>query len=597
MQGSNQDVANLLRSVAAALTLKGKNTFQIRAYETAADGIEHSSAELSDLWQEGKLGEIPGVGKGIEEYLDEYFKTGKVTHFESLMKDIPPAVFELIQVPGVGPKTALELAKLGVKGHEDLERKISSGELVKKGFSGKISEKIYSGLSEFKNRSGRMLLPFAQTLADKILEYLRKSSDVIDAHVLGSLRRQVATVGDLDFSAASDNPKKVVDYFVKYPGVKKVLDQGENKATIILSSGVQSDLLVGDKKGYGALLQHFTGSKHHNIKLRSLALEKGLSLSEYGVKKIKNQNNTPLLRRPKIKTEKIIETKTEAEFYQLLGMEIPPPEIREDTGEIEAAVKHELPKLVELKDTKGDLHSHGNFPMVHPSHGPGVNSMEDIIKKAIDLGYEYVGISDHPPGFRTVSEKEMLEILERRSKKIDQLRKKFKKIRVLNGLEIDILPDGTLSVPNEILDTLDYCIAGVHSVHRMEKDKMTKRLLRALENPFVDILAHPTGRLLNERDSSDADWEEIFKFCKENKKLLEINAFPNRLDLRDDLVREANELGCNFIINTDAHEVSQMGNMRFGVSVARRGWTEAKSVVNTWDWKKLTDWFRMNKTK
>ncbi len=578
---SNPDIARLLNQIAAALTIKKASIFQIRAYQTAADAIEHLTSDVKDLWEEGRLDEIPGVGENLKTYLDELLRTGNVKHFESLKKGINPAVFEFLDITGIGPKTALDLADLGVKNLDDLGSKIKNGELVKKGFSKKIAEKIYLSLKEHKNRGNRMLLPYASAKADKILQYLKKGPGVISADSLGSLRRQVATVGDLDFAAASNNPQKVVEYFIQMPDISRTLDQGTNKATVILNSGLQADLLVGDPESYGALLQHFTGSKHHNIKLRIYAQDKGYSLSEYGVRKLKK--------------EELIETKTENEFYRLLGMDVPPPEIREDAGEIEAAINHKLPDLIELKDIRGDLHLHSNFPMIRPSHGPGVNPINEIIEKAIKLGYEYVGVSDHPPAFRTLKEEEMIKILTQRSKKIDQLKKNFKQIRVLNGLEVDILPDGTLSVPNSFLETLDYVIAGVHSIHRMPKEKMTERLLKTLENPNLDILSHPTGRLLNERDSSDVDWDKIFKYAGDHKKILEINGFPNRLDLRDDLVRVALKYGVKFVINTDAHEVSQMENMQFGVAVAKRGWATEKDVINSWDWKKFAQWFNIRK--
>ncbi len=569
MELSNQRLAKILRNVAAAYTIKkAGNFFQIRAYENVADSIEQSTAEVFDLWIEGKLDQIPGIGPSIKGYLEELFKTGKVKHFEQVQKDIPNVVFDLLDISGVGPKTAEKIADLGVKDLDDLKKKLKSGELVNKGFSAKLAQNIMQGLRQLSQKDNRMLLPYAYAQSEKILGYLKKSLFVLKVDSLGSLRRMAATIGDLDFSASSKEPTKVVDYFIKMPGVARILDQGEFKASVVLNSGIRVDLLVGEPDSYGALLQHFTGSKIHNIKLRTYALKKGLSLSEY------------------------VRTKTEEEFYRLLGMDVPPPEIREDTGEIEAALEHKLPMLVSLKDIKGDLHLHSNFPIEKPSHGIGADSIEDIVKNAEKLGYQYVGISDHSPSFNLSKDKIKVTI-GKRTNSIQQIKLKTKSIRVLNGLEIDILGDGSLSVPDEILATLDYCIAGIHSGHRGEKDIITKRLISALNNPHVDIISHPTNRLLNERDSSQGDWEMIFSLAAKNHKIMEINAFPNRLDLRDDLVRMAKTYGVKFIINTDAHEISQMDNMRFGVSVARRGWATKEDIVNTWDWKKFSKWFKI----
>ncbi len=578
MGTSNAQVAKLLRSVAAALTIKKDQGFKIRAYENAADSIEHSTSEIKDLWEEGRLGEVPGIGKSLQEHLNELFKTGEVKHFHSLMSGIEPVVFDLLDVPGVGPKTAQDLAKMGVKSLDDAKARLKSGELVSEGFSAKIGEKVLLGLMEAEQKTGRMLLPYASAQADKILEYLKKGPGVVKADPLGSLRRQVATIGDLDFAVASKEPEKVVKYFTQMPGVSRILNQGVNKGTVILNSGLQVDLLVGEPDSYGALLQHFTGGKNHNIHLRSYALKHGLSLNEDGVKQIK--------------TGKVVPTKTEEEFYKLLKMDTPPPEIREDAGEIEAALAGELPDLVKLKDIKGDLHLHSNFPL-EPSHGPGVNSLEEIVDKAKSLGYEFVGLSDHSPSFTNHTKEQIISLVEKRTKVIQQLQKSTKSTQILNGLEIDILGDGSLSVPDEALETLDYVIAGVHSGHRGEKGNLTKRILAALANAHVDIISHPTGRLLNERPSYEADWEEIFKFAAKNDKILEINAFPNRLDLRDDLVKVALKYGVKFVIDTDAHEISQMDNMKFGVSVARRGWVEKKDISNAWDWKKFSEWFKI----
>jgi DNA polymerase (family X) len=580
MNLSNGDVAKLLRSVAAAYTIKKLgNIFQIRAYETAADAIEHSTSEVQDLWEEEKLDQIPGVGKAIQAYLEELFKKGQVSHFETVKKGIPHQAFEFLDIPGIGPKTAIELANLGVKNTQDLQLQIKTGKLAEKGFSPKIAQKIMDGIREVSSREGRMLLPVASAYAEKILEFIKSIPGVVEANPLGSLRRKVATIGDLDFAASAKDPKAVVNAFVKMKQVSRIVDQGEAKAVVILKSGLHVDLLVGEPANYGALLQHFTGSKHHNIKLRTYAEKHGYSLSEYGVKNIK--------------TGKIIPIRYEKELYAVLKMDTPEPEMREDNGEIEAALAHKLPNLVQSNDIKGDLHLHSNFPINHPSHGPGADPIENIVKRAIEIGYDYVGVSDHPPGHNSNTKEEIIKWVAARTKFIQSIKKNTKSVRVLNSLEIDILGDGSLSVPDEALATLDYCIAGIHHGHRGTKEVVTRRLISALENPHVDIISHPSNRLLNERDSSDIDWEEVFKVAAKNNKILEIDAFPNRLDLRDDLVRMAKEYGVKFVIDTDAHAVEQMDNMEFGVSVAKRGWATKEDIVNTWQWKDLVKWFNI----
>lgn len=586
MEFSNANVAKLLRGVAAALTIKKANLFQIRAYEAAAEAIEHSTSEIKDLWEENNLDQIPGIGESLKAHLEELFKTGKVKHWDELKKGLPKQFFDFLDIPGVGPKTAKELVDLKVRNIDDLQNKIKHGSLVSRGFSAKIAEKIMDGIRELRSiKSGRMLLPYAFTQAEKVLDYLKKSPEIEKADVLGSLRRMVATIGDLDFAIASENPQKAAEHIVNMPGVSRVLDKGEAKVTMMLFSGLRLDFLIVNSNSYGALLQHFTGSKSHNIHLRTIAEKKGLSLSEYGIKNIKSG--------------KIHLAQTEEEFYKLLNMETPAPEIREDTGEIEAALRSAqgkpqgLPKLVELRDIKGDLHIHSNFPL-ESSHGPGADSIEDIAKAAKEMGYLYIGISDHQPSFTNHTEKQVINLIKKRKKVIDQFNYSDKNIRVLNLLEVDILPDGILGMPDEALKLLDFTLVGIHSSHGQPKEVMTKRILKALENPYVKILTHPTGRILNERDSSKADWEEVFKLAVLKNIALEINAFPNRLDLSDTLIRQAKALGVKFIINTDSHDISQLENMMFGVAMGRRGWLEPEDVINTWNWTKFDKWFKIH---
>ncbi len=561
MELSNQRVAKMLRSVAVAYTLnKTGNIFQIRAYENAADSIEHSTTEIFDLWQEGRLDELPNLGEKIRGYLDELFTKGKVEHFEEVRKDIPKVIFELVDIQGIGPKTALIIAKMGVSSKDDLVDKLDSGVLVSAGFSEKLAKKI-SDVLKWKNLDifvGRMLLPYADAQAQKVLEYLKKCPDVERADVLGSLRRMVTTIGDLDFAVSSLEPQKAVDYFCKVPGIKKVINQGEKKATVILNSGLQLDLLVVDSNNYGTLLQHFTGSKSHNIHINEFAKKNKIDIAG---------------------------CKTEEQLYKRLGMQAPPPEIREDLGEIEAALKNNLPDLVELRDIKGDLHTHSDF-ISKPSHDMGVNSIEEIVAQASGLGYEYIGITDHQPRHDNG------EILKKK-KAIEQINSSQKSVRVLNLLEVDILPDGSLGLPDEALKNLDFAVSSIHSSFHLPKENMTNRILKALSNPYVKILGHPTGRLIGKRDSYEGDWNRVFKFAGKNNKVLEINSFPNRLDLRDDLVRQALMFGVKFAVDTDAHIIDHMNDIKYGVSVARRGWATKEDIVNTWDWTRFAKWFKL----
>ena len=580
---TNKEIAGILREVAAVYEVREDSLFRVAAYNKAADSIEHSSVEAKDLWDEGKLDEIPGVGKGIASYLDEYFKTGKVRHFQALKKGMPKGMFALLDVPGIGPKSAYKIAKnLKVKSVEDLQKAAEKGKIAElEGFGEQSQKEILKGIREYQRRSNRILLPEAYGLAEKIISILEAVPGVQRVDALGSLRRMVPTVGDVDLAVATTDPDAVIKAFIGMREVKKVLAQGSVKASVVLKNGYQVDLRVQDPKSYGAQLQYFTGSKNHNIHLRKMANEMGLSLSEYGVKGVKVS-----------KYQSVKEFATEEGFYEYLGMSCPPPELREDTGEIEAALRSAqgklsgLPTLVELKDIKGDLHLHC-VPNFRPSHDPGVSTMEEIVEKAADLGYEYVCIGNHNPSISQYRSQDIIRLIEEKSAKIEQLNDTFGKkrgIKILNSLEVDLLASNKLALENEALELLDVVVAGIHSSMRSSREEMTERLMVALENPYVHIISHPTGRLLLEREGYELDWERIFEACVKYGKILEINAQPKRLDLPDALVREAVKRGVRLAINTDAHHYEDMGMMPFGVSVARRGWAEKEDIVNTLSW-------------
>ena len=576
---SNKDIAKLLKEISAAYEAKGENRFKVVAYDSAATSIEHATSELKDLWEEDKLNTIPGLGKSIQEHLEELFKTGKVKHFDSVKKSLPQGMFPLLDIGGLGPKSAYKLAReLNVKNVEDLKRAAKEGKISKlSGFGEKSEEEILTAIAELSIKTtNRYLLTEAFPVAERVLKHLRSHKDCERAEPLGSLRRMVATVGDIDIAVASKNPKAIIEHFKKFKEISRLLDAGPRKSSALLLNGMQVDLLASSPRAFGALLQHFTGSKNHNVHLREYAISKKMSVSDYGIKA----------------GGKLHEFKTEEEFYRFLGMDFIEPELREDSGEIEAALFRKLPKVIEVKDIKGDIHLHSNYP-IEPSHDFGKDSFEAIVKRAKELDYEYIGLSDHSPGFSTHTEAQIIKLINRRKDKIEQLKTSSKNIKVLNLLEIDILTNGQLSVPEEGLKLLDGTIAGIHSSHRHNKHMITKRLMTAISSPYVQVISHPTGRLLNQRESYDADWPKVFEACSKSNTLLEINACPNRLDLTDTLIREAIKRGVKLMINTDAHDLKHMDNMRFGVAVARRGWAEKKHIANTLPWVEFRKIFRV----
>lgn len=565
----NLELAKLLRKIAAAYTILGENRFKIIAYENAATGVEHATSEIKDLWEEGKLGEVPGLGAAISGHLEELFRTGKSKHFASVLKKINPAVFPLLDVPGLGPKKSFNL----VKELKFNNPKTVIGDLEKAIKAGRAPGYLLDGIKQYQKavkNAKRMSLPEADAIADQVIAYLGQRIDK-----LGSLRRQVATIGDIDLAIATNAPQEVLKRFVAYPKKINVVEEGPTGATLVLVSGRQVDLRVAKPAEYGAILQYFTGSKYHNIKLRELALKKGLSLNEYGISGHKFA--------------------TEKDFYNYLGLDYIPPELREDAGEIEAALRsaqgkpNGLPNLVQLSDIKGDLQMHSSFGQ-QTSHDSGIDSVPQMQAVGKNLGYEYIGVSDHNPSLSKHNPKEIHEEMKKRRNYFEHINSSGTLPRVLNLLEVDIQVDGSLPIDNGSLAELDGCLVGIHSSFRMSKDEATKRVLRGFSHPVARILAHPTGRLLGKREGFDLDWEVIFRFCLEHDKALEINAFPNRLDLPDTLVREAVKRGVKLSLGTDAHCKEDLNLMKYGVSVARRGWAEAKNIINTWSDDKVLTW-------
>ncbi len=577
---SNKKVSRLLKSIATAYLLKNENRFKIIAYERAADVVDHLAREIKDTWQKKKLEEIPGIGKAIASYLDEYFRKGHSKHFDFVLRGIPETVFILMEVPTIGPKKAFKLVeelRLNKKETviEDLKKACLKNKVAEIPSFGEKSQKdILESVRIYEERSikeERMILPYAFSIAQDIITYLKKNPSVKRVDALGSLRRMVSTIGDVDLAIVCDDKvcSKVIDYFIHYPKTIKIDNTGAKKASIIVPPNVRIDLRIQEKKSYGSMLQYFTGSKAHNIKLREYALKKGLSLSEYGIKK----------------GSKIKEFDDEESFYKFLDLQYIPPEIREGTNEIDIARKNKIPKFVELKDIKGDLHIHSSYNL-QPSHDLGEHDVDEMFKKGKSMEYEYVGFAEHNPKSSLI-DTEVVAILKKRKAYIEK--KLFGK-QYFIGLEADIFPNGHIALPKEAVRYVDYLVVGVHSVFNLNNKEMTMRVLEALKNPKVKILAHPTGRYFGKREGFDLEWEKIFEMCKKNNIALEVNAWPERLDLPDVLVREAVNYGVKLIVNTDAHEITHMHNMLYGVAVARRGWSTKKDIINTDSYGEFKKW-------
>ncbi|MDZ4228385.1 MAG: hypothetical protein U1E54_04015 [Candidatus Levybacteria bacterium] len=587
---SNQEIAKLFKNVAASYSIKDdkKFYFQIVAYQKAAEVIESTTSEVKDLYREGKLQELPGIGVTIRSRLEELFKKGSVAHFNSVFKGIPESVFVLINVPTIGPKKAYKLTKeLSLSNPqtviEDLMIKAKNHKIAKiPSFGEKSEQDIMRALLEYAEGKGkvkRMMLPYASEVAEQILAYLRKSPAVKTAAPLGSLRRMMPTVGDVDIAVATDKPNEAIEHFISYPYKDRIIEKGPATASILTSGGKQIDLMVQPVKGFGALLQHFTGSKNHNIHLREYALKKKMSLSERGIKDLEAKNS------------EIIQFDTEEKFYNALGMSWIPPEMREDTGEIELAIKHHLPKLIELSDMKGDLHTHSNFA-IQPSHDLGHSSVTEMVEYARRAKYEYIGFSEHNPSVSKHTNDETYALIVGRNKLIEHIQLKIKDVRIIKLLEIDILTSGKLAIDDKSMDLLDGAIVSIHSSFGMSKKEMTKRVLAGLMHPKAKILAHPTGRMINERPGYELDFDQVFDFCKRNNKALEINSWPNRLDLPDPLIKEAIANGVKLVIDTDSHAVDQMALMRYGVAMARRGWATKNDIINALSYSEFAEWLK-----
>lgn len=571
----NKKIAKIFYEIADFLKMEGVQ-FKPYAYEKAASSLESLGENVRNIYKkkgEEGLKEIPGVGMSIAEKIEEYLKTGRIKYYEEFKDKNPINIGELAKVEGLGAqKTKALFQQLGVKSVKDLEKAALSHKIASlPGFGEKTEKNILQGIEFLKKDKGRFLLGEIIPFVGEIVGRIKTVKGVKKIDTAGSVRRMKETIGDIDILVASSAPQRVVDFFVSQPEVEKIWGKGSTKASVRAEEGFDIDLRVLPEKKYGSALQYFTGSKEHNISLRIIAGEKGMKLSEYGL----------------FKGNKLIAAEKEEEIYKALGAQWIPPEIRENNGEIELALKKKLPGIVNYSEIRGDLHCHSNWD-------GGVNSISELAEKAKLLGYEYIGIADHTKFLKIehgLDEKK----LARRNKKIDEINKKIGGVRVLKTAETNILNDGSIDIENSSLKSMDFVIAGVHSNIKMGKRQMTERIIKAMKNPYVNIIAHPTGRLLKKRNAYQCDLGKVFRAAKELGVVLEINSSPQRLDLSDQNIKRAKEAGIKMCINTDAHHKDQMEYMNLGIGQARRGWAENKDIINTFSLEKLLKFFKCQK--
>jgi len=595
----NQELAKIFYEIANYLEME-EMPFKPYAYQKAAITLETLEEDAEEIYKEGgrkAILKIPGVGESIADKIEEYLKTGKIKYYETLKKKTPVNMEELMRVEGLGPKRIKVLyQKLEIRNLKDLEKTAKSHKISPLfGFGEKTEKNILEGIEFLKRSKGRFLLGEILPKVKEVCQKLKSLKAVEKVDSAGSVRRMKETIGDIDFLVAVKESKKsssakaasfaevasatkaesagkIMDFFVSLPGIIKIWGKGTTKASVRMKEGFDMDIRVVSARSYGSALQYFTGSKEHNIATRKIAIDRGLKLSEYG-----------LFRGPKM-----IAGKTEEEIYRTLGMDWMPPEMREDQGEINAALLHKLPKIIDYKDIRGDLHCHSNWD-------GGVNTIEELAETAKKMGYEYIGISDHTKFLRIEHGLDEKKLAQQR-KKIDKLNAKFRssnvKFRILQGCEANILNDGSIDIKDEVLKRLDYVIAGIHSNFKMPKEKMTERMIKAMKNPNVDIISHPTGRILKRRDEYQIDFDKILRVAKETGTILEINSYPERLDLNDQNIRRAKTAKVKMVINTDSHQKDQLRFMEFGIAQARRGWAEKGDIINCWPLEKLLKYFK-----
>lgn len=556
----NSDVAEIFDKVADLLEIEGENRFRVRAYRDAARTVGGHSRSVAEMVEESEdLTELPGIGKDLAGKIREVVETGTLKQAEELEKKTIPGLRELLGLPGLGRERVRELhEKLEIESLEELEEAARKGRISDlSGFGKKTEENILEAIEQGQGAGGRIRLAVAEPIAGSLEGYLNGIEEVGEAVVAGSYRRRQETVGDLDIVVASKKGGEVIEKFVEYEDVERIVSKGKTRSSVALRSGLQADLRVVKKESFGAALLYFTGSQPHHVALRDMSLKKKLKISEYGV----------------FKGEKRIAGKSEEEIYGQLNLPYIEPELREHRGEFEAAQADKLPNLITEGDIRGNLHT-------HTKASDGRHGLEEMALAAKDRGYDYLAITDHSKRL-TVANGLDEKRLRKQMDKIDKLNDELKGITLLKGIEVDILEDGSLDLPDEVLEELDIVVCSVHHRFGLSEKKQTERILRALENPNVNVLAHPTGRMIGDRGPYDLDMERVMEAARENGCFLELNADPNRLDLSDVHCKAAREMGVKVVISTDAHSIDGLDNMRFGLGQARRGWLEKKDVVNT----------------
>lgn len=568
----NKELAEIFHRIADALEFKGENVFRVIAYRKAARVLADLVENIEVLNKEGRLVELPGIGEGIAKKIDEYLTTGKMKKYKEVTKGIPDTLLDMLSIQNLGPKTlALAHKNLGVKNLSTLKKVIKDGSLSKLSQMGeKKAENIKKGIELYERSHTRLSIAVAEQTASEVVAYLKKSTIVKNISPAGSLRRWKETIGDIDILITGKDGSKIIQTFTKFPKTRRILTAGTTKGSIIIEGGIQVDLRIVEPKSYGAALQYFTGSKAHNIKLRNIAKSKGLKLSEYGV----------------FKDKKMVAGKTEQEVYKILGLTYMPPELREDRGEVEAALNNKLPKLIEMKHIKCDLQMHS----IYSDSIATIKELSDFAKK---LGYKYILITDHSQSAKYAHGLEP-ERLSKQWKEIDTINKRLKKLRVLKGVEVDILKSGKLDYSDKILKQCDLVVAAIHQGFTKN---VTERICAAMDNPYVDIIAHPTGRLISSREGYVVDIHKVMEKATQTGTWLELNAYPDRLDLNDINLKIAKEMGVKISINTDAHSVEGLLWMKFGVASARRGWLEPRDVVNTYPLIKLLQYRKICKNQ